>query len=196
MNLALAEDLWKQEQKLCGTALSPNDATERVSPACQNNRFCLLNSDSYSDFFLVGLRLRNMRAAILLPALFVVLGADRFILAEADGRQLVARQAQAGQILLGLFGARIAQREIVLFRSALVAVSLHRQLEVRILLDDVGQRLRVRLQSGFGVRTQRVLVVIEIGILDAVQQILDTGARGGVRQVGPRVFEATCDGCE
>jgi chloride channel protein, CIC family len=30
MNLALAEDLWKQEQKLCGAALSSNDATERV----------------------------------------------------------------------------------------------------------------------------------------------------------------------
>jgi tetratricopeptide (TPR) repeat protein len=29
-NLALAEDLWKQEQKLCGAALSSDDATERV----------------------------------------------------------------------------------------------------------------------------------------------------------------------
>jgi tetratricopeptide (TPR) repeat protein len=30
MNLSLAEDLWRQEQKLCAGALSPNDATERV----------------------------------------------------------------------------------------------------------------------------------------------------------------------
>jgi hypothetical protein len=30
MNLALAEDLWKQDQKLCGAALNPNDAAERV----------------------------------------------------------------------------------------------------------------------------------------------------------------------
>ncbi len=30
MNLALAQDLWRQEQKLCGTALNPSDATERV----------------------------------------------------------------------------------------------------------------------------------------------------------------------
>jgi tetratricopeptide (TPR) repeat protein len=30
MNLSLARDLWKQEQKLCRTALGANDATERV----------------------------------------------------------------------------------------------------------------------------------------------------------------------
>jgi CIC family chloride channel protein len=36
MNLALVEDLWKQEQKLCGTALSPNDATERVLARLSN----------------------------------------------------------------------------------------------------------------------------------------------------------------
>jgi hypothetical protein len=30
INLALAEDLWKQEQKLCGSAPHANDATERV----------------------------------------------------------------------------------------------------------------------------------------------------------------------
>jgi hypothetical protein len=30
MNLALAEDLWKQEQKLCGVAPSATDATDRV----------------------------------------------------------------------------------------------------------------------------------------------------------------------
>jgi tetratricopeptide (TPR) repeat protein len=30
MNLTLAEDLWRQERKLCGLAPSPRDATERV----------------------------------------------------------------------------------------------------------------------------------------------------------------------
>jgi CIC family chloride channel protein len=30
MNLSIAEDLWRQEQKLCGTALNPSNATERV----------------------------------------------------------------------------------------------------------------------------------------------------------------------
>src|SRR5579864_734468 len=94
--------------------------------------------------------------------------ANRAVLAVADELELFARQSQRCQILLGLLGASIAQRKVVFLRSTLVAVTFHGQFEIGILLDDVRERLRVLLQSDFGIGTKRVLVVIEISILDAV----------------------------
>ena len=119
MNLSLAEDLWKQGQKLCGASLNSGgslnsyDAIDRRSgPAFQ------------AITELVGLRLRDVSAAIFLPAIFVVLGAHRLVLAVADGGQLIAGQPQVRQILFGLLGPRVAQRHVVFIRSAFVAIAL------------------------------------------------------------------------
>jgi hypothetical protein len=130
--------------------------------------------------------------AILLPAIFIMLGADRLFLAVADRRQLIARQSQGREVFFGLFGARIAQRQVIFVRSALVGKSLHRQLEVRILLDNICQRLSIGLQSRFGVGTQRVLVVVEICVLNAVQQILNPGSRSGIRRTRRRTRRNLC----
>ena len=55
----------------------------------------------------------DMYAAILLPASFVVLGADRIFFAEADGVELAARDAGVHEIVLGGFGARITESDVV-----------------------------------------------------------------------------------
>src|ERR1035438_2166556 len=54
----------------------------------------------------------DMYAAILLPASFVVLGADRIFFAEADGVELAARDAGVHEIVLGGFGARITESDV------------------------------------------------------------------------------------
>src|SRR5438552_6706812 len=63
-------------------------------------------------------------------------------------------------------------------------MTLNGQLEIRILPNDVMKPLSVALQSRLSVGSQRMLVVIEIGILDTVEQILYAGAGGGVGHSG------------
>ena len=74
-----------------------------------------------------------------------MLSADRLILAVADDSELVARKPQVRQILFSLFGARIAERQVIFVRPTLVRKPLDGELEVRVLFDNVGQRLSVRL---------------------------------------------------
>ena len=72
------------------------------------------------------LRLRYMRAAVLLPASFIVVRAYRPFFTVADSAQLVCRQAEPGQIFFGLLGTRITERQVVFFRSPFIAIALDR----------------------------------------------------------------------
>src|SRR3977135_1523275 len=98
-----------------------------------------------------------MGAAILLPAILIMIVANRVLLAVADGSQLVPRKSHGRQVLLGLLSTCIAQRHIVFLGTALVAVPLHGQLEVGKLTNDFRQSLGIRPESGLGVRAQSVL---------------------------------------
>src|ERR1022692_2082845 len=61
----------------------------------------------------------------------VVVGALRTFLAVADGLQLVARNTQLGQEVLGGGGAPVAESQVVLGRTALVAMALDGDAGVR-----------------------------------------------------------------
>ena len=98
-----------------------------------------------------------------------MLGADRIFLAEADCIQLIGGHAHRHQIVLGGFGAGIAKRDVVFGRAALVAITLDLQLVVGILLQMVASSFESAFKSADRVRAQRVLVVIEIGVLNAAR---------------------------
>src|SRR5271157_6372048 len=66
---------------------------------------------------------REVHVPVLLPARLVGLGANRPLLAVADGPQPVGRHPQLLQELLGATGAPVAEAEVVLRRAALVAIA-------------------------------------------------------------------------
>src|SRR5580704_8552184 len=66
----------------------------------------------------------EMRAAVLLPARFVLVGTLRTLLAVADGFQLFAGNAQLRQEFLSGGGAPVAEGQVVLGGAAVVAMAL------------------------------------------------------------------------
>lgn len=115
-----------------------------------------------------------------------MLGADGIFLPEAHGIELISRYAGVHQIILRGFGARIAQRNVIFRGATFVAISFDLQLVAGILLQNLGQFFRIRGKSGDSVGPQRVLIVVEIGVLNAADQLVNSGARGGVG-IGGRV---------
>src|SRR5579859_1933456 len=105
-----------------------------------------------------------MRAAILLPALLVVLGALRALLSVADGGQLRGGNTELHQIVPGFGRAAIAQSEVVLGRSAFIAMALHGDLGALKILEDVLERRGILAQRGTRIRPQSGLVVVEKGV--------------------------------
>ncbi len=99
-----------------------------------------------------------------------MLFANGLVLAIADDSQLRIGNANAHQVFLGGLCPGIAQREIVLFGAALVAVAFDGQFVVGILLNDVAQLGGIGLQSRYGIGAKGVLVVVEIGVLNSGQQ--------------------------
>src|ERR1035441_5126516 len=73
----------------------------------------------------------EVRAAVLLPARLVVVGALRRFLAVSDGLQLVARDPQLDEEFLGGGGAPVAESQVVLGRAALVAMALDGDADIR-----------------------------------------------------------------
>ena len=76
--------------------------------------------------------------------------------------------------------AGVAQHEIVFRRTALVAISLDLQLVAGKLLQNLRQFFRIGRQRGDRVIAQGVFIVIEVGVLNAADQLVDTCARGGI----------------
>ena len=101
--------------------------------------------------------------------------------AEADHVELRGGNAHLDQVVLGGAGTPVAERDVVLGGTALIAVALDGQLVVRVIFQDVAQFRGIGLQGLHGVGTQRGLVVVEIGIFDFGQKLVDAGARDGVR---------------
>jgi hypothetical protein len=84
----------------------------------------------------------EMCAAVGVPALFVALRAERLFLAIADGADAGGRNGQLYERLLGGRGAIVAECEVVLGRAAFVAVALDSEVNVRMLLEERGVRLK------------------------------------------------------
>src|ERR1017187_1745441 len=124
----------------------------------------------------------NVDASVFLPAGFVVLLPRRLFLAVTDRGQLIARNSHLHQVILSRLRPLLSQRHVVFRRPAFVAVAFHRQLVVRVILQNVAQFGRIRLQRLDRIGTQRVLVVVEIGVFDSRQQRIDPRACHRVRQ--------------
>jgi hypothetical protein len=102
-----------------------------------------------------------MSPTILLPAILVVVGANRPILTIRDGADGVGADSQIAQESLGSGGASVTQTEVILFAPTLVAVALDGELDIRVCLQEVG----IGCQGLARVRTDVGLVEIEVGVL-------------------------------
>src|SRR5438270_11299114 len=99
-----------------------------------------------------------MPAAVLLPALFIRLGAKRLLFAKARGGHAICRDSGRNQRLLRGLRTAVTQGHVVFRGPALVAVSFDQNPPIRMLGDE----LRIGLQRGAVLRTNFVAVVIEV----------------------------------
>src|SRR5436853_2937296 len=117
-----------------------------------------------------------MIAAVLLPAIVVGLSADRFFLAVAYGLDLVFLDPGLQQGALGGWGTVCAQAYVVFGRAALVSIAFDLDYPVRMGADGLcrlGQHL-------LGIRTQVILVIIEIDVANVlIKQFLFRRRRSG-----------------
>ena len=102
-----------------------------------------------------------MAAPVLLPALLIRFGAERLFLAVADGLDVVGGNASLDQRVTDGIRAAVAQSQVVLGRSALVAVSLYREGDVGMLLQERDIALQRRLLVGIDI----ALVIVEVDVL-------------------------------
>src|SRR5208282_1585740 len=87
-------------------------------------------------------------ATVLRPRGLVRADHRRTLLAVADGGNPPGLDAKGRQILLGGGGAALAERQVVLARAALVAVTLDGHGVLRILLQPLGPLLDLRAGVG------------------------------------------------
>src|SRR6516165_5446777 len=117
-----------------------------------------------------------MPAAVLLPASFIALGAEWLLFAIADRLDAAAVDSQRYQDVLHGAGALITQGQVVVGRSALIAVPFDGDVDVGVLPKE----LRVRLHGGLLIGTDIRLVVVEVHVPDVlVEQVFfaDRGSR-------------------
>src|SRR6185312_12520534 len=74
-------------------------------------------------------------APVLRPAAFLVLAAERLLLAVADGADPVGADPQLHQFSLHRIGTVVAQRQVVFLGSAVVAVAFNHDRKVRVLVE-------------------------------------------------------------
>ena len=125
------------------------------------------------------LRVDEMPTAVLLPASFVALAAEWLLFAVADRLDAAGINACGRQGILDGAGALVAQSQVVVRRSALVAMSFNRKAHVRMLIEE----LSVGLNGGLLIGANIGLVVIEIDVLDVLrEQILIRDGRSRRRR--------------
>src|SRR5262252_7107238 len=113
-----------------------------------------------TELFLV----HEVAAAVLLPALLVRLRAERFLLAIADRFHMIGSDSALCQSVADRIGAAIPQSQIVFGRTALVAVSLNRKIDVGMLFQEPDIPLKCRLL----IRPNFAPVVIEVDVFDVL----------------------------
>ena len=139
--------------------------------------------------------MRYVSAAILLPAGLGVLAANGAFLTEAHDFELGVGKAESFKELAGVFGARVAEGQIVFVGAALIAEAFDGQFVVWILGEDFAQGFGVGLERGFGIGANGLLVVVEVGVLDAIEEILDLGLGGVAWRIEGFAFGDTNGGC-
>src|SRR5438132_4265917 len=103
---------------------------------------------------------REVRAAVPRPGRLFVAGIDGPLLAVGGRAQPVRGHAQAGQVVARDLRALVPEREVVLHGAALVAVALHHDLGLAVVLHPQG----VLLQDAAGLVGELGLVVLEVDV--------------------------------
>ena len=106
--------------------------------------------------------------AVLLPAILVVLGAERTVFTVRNGCDAICRDSEVDQEVLGRVGAPVAQTEVVFLAAALVAVPFNRELDAGMSLQEVG----VGSERLLSVRANVRLVEVKERILDVLPEFL------------------------
>ena len=124
-----------------------------------------------------------MCTAILLPAFFVLFGAERLLLAVADGLDAVVSNSEFYKLIANSIGTARSERHVVVLRTALIAMSGDYDF-----VTWVGrQEIHIRLESCSICRPHVESVIIKINVLYVLlEQFLirrcrdSTGAGGAV----------------
>src|SRR6266849_5921417 len=109
-----------------------------------------------------------MAAAVCLPAVLIVRGAEGLLLAETGRGHAIRRDSQSSQVLFYGIGAAVAEHKVVFRRAALVTVALDGDLNLRMTFQEIG---------GLGERLARIrpdvcLIEIEVGVAYLFQEKL------------------------
>src|ERR1700730_16726287 len=142
-----------------GRRTSPDKSTMPGIGKIRSTRDGFSHPSSRDQLLLVN----EMAPAILLPARFVGLSAEGFLLAVADRFDAADWHSGLGQRSFHRNCALVAQSEVVLRGSAFVAVTFNREIHVGVLTEE----LSVSLDRTLLVATNVGLVVVEVNILDA-----------------------------
>src|SRR5438552_12672854 len=97
-------------------------------------------------------------ATVLLPAGFVVLGANRALLAIAHEVEAICRNAVVNEVPLGACRTALAEGQVVLVRATLVSVTLDTNSHTRVSL----QPRYLRIECCSCIRSDRRLVEVEV----------------------------------
>src|SRR5262249_42532067 len=130
---------------------------------------------------LLGLH-REMRPAILAPAILAGIVADRALLAVADHRDPVRPDASRDQIVHRSLRAALAERQVVVWRPALVGVALDEDLPTRVGLHEIGvlvEHLRV-----FGSNLVRIELEADVTQVRLRGEVFRVGSGRAVRACG------------
>jgi len=103
----------------------------------------------------------EMRTAILLPARFIVLGAEWPLFAPARGIHAVGGNAERNKVILGSLGAAFTEANVVFRRATLIAMALDGHADLRIR----AQEFRGLCQVSAGVATNIGFVEVKVGVL-------------------------------
>ena len=107
-----------------------------------------------------------MPAAILLPAGLVVIAAKLLLLTEADRVQPIGGDPQRHEILLDGAGAAVAEREVVLRRTALIAVTFNGDAHLRVIAQELSG-----LREGFASIAANVgFVKVKVSVAHFLQE--------------------------
>src|SRR3954467_6186760 len=97
-------------------------------------------------------------ATVLLPAGFVVLGANRALLAIGHEVEAICRNAVVNEVPLGACRAALAEGQVVLVGATLVSVTLDTDSHTRVSL----QPREFRVECSGRIRSDRRLVEVEV----------------------------------
>src|SRR5437867_5994703 len=177
---------WFLSWKICFRASSSSNRAAWAAPARSAAHSA---SVVRSRIGLVFAAVEHVAAAVLRPASFVVIGAARFFLAEADRLDLCFGRAHQHEHALHAFGPALPERDVVFAAAALVAVTLDEHLLAAVL----GEILAVGLQH----RAVLVLDVVLVVLIEnrALRYIdlrggLDRARRERRRDRDPRSLDA------